>query len=733
MQLTRIVKACLLAAACTCPPAYAANSTLYRIEFADKLAAANLDDVRLQDDYGSFAVVIAGDDGARNLTARGVLAQALPHHGLQLAGKAVNFAAVGSVAPQLTRGGDFALLEMRGPTHDVWLQSLRSEHVEVLQFIAPYYYLVWARPEALQRAQGIVAVQGAALFPHAAKLGASVAALAGGSAQLKALLYRGAQLDSAAFTRVGATLIERAPIDKVFEEALISVDLSKLSALSALPGVYVLHAVASDGGLRGEASNQQLAANVGPDNLPVLGYSAWLRLRQADGFGIVIANVDGGVQESHPDLISRMLPCVGLTCGNTTQSSHGTHTAGTMVADGASNVRDARGFLRGLGVAPGAKLVEQLSYPFYTQAGGMLLLMRESAQNGALLSGNSWGPAGSPRGYDGDTRQVDVGTRDSDPQRPGDQPLTYVLSIMNGNGGLSSQGTPDEAKNVISVGSTRAQLNSGMGDVHWQSISMNSAHGPALDGRQLPHLVAPGCSQESTSMNNSYELKCGTSMASPHIAGALALFAERYRNNFKSLPSAALSKAALIASTHDLHGRNDADGVPLAHRPDSKQGWGRFRLDLLLDATPKFYVDQNKVFDATGQTQTYQLAPALPGQAVRVFLSYTDAPGHGLAGSLAAWNNDLDLEVATNGQLYKGNVFDADGLSTTGGTSDGKNNTEGVVLPAALLGTSLTLTVHARNISSDALPNAGDSTDQDFALVCVNCRKPMELFEDGFD
>ena len=46
-----------------------------------------------------------------------------------------------------------------------------------------------------------------------------------------------------------------------------------------------------------------------------------------------------------------------------------------MVADNSSGVLDSFGFARGMGVAPGAQLVEQLYIQTYTQANGMLELM----------------------------------------------------------------------------------------------------------------------------------------------------------------------------------------------------------------------------------------------------------------------------------------------------------------------------------------------------------------------
>ena len=56
-----------------------------------------------------------------------------------------------------------------------------------------------------------------------------------------------------------------------------------------------------------------------------------------------------------------------------------------------------------------------------------------------------------------------------------------------------------------------------------------TAHGPCLDGRKIPHLVAPGCYVDSTLPNATHGLKCGTSMASPQVSGGIALFVEQYR------------------------------------------------------------------------------------------------------------------------------------------------------------------------------------------------------------
>jgi hypothetical protein len=54
------------------------------------------------------------------------------------------------------------------------------------------------------------------------------------------------------------------------------------------------------------------------------------------------------------------------------------------------------------------------------------------------------------------------------------------------------------------------------------------------------------------------------------------------------------------------------------------------------------------------------------------------------------------------------------------------NNTEGVLLPAGTTG-GLHIEVVASNINSDGIPNQGDSTDQDFALVCYNCMSQADF------
>ena len=100
---------------------------------------------------------------------------------------------------------------------------------------------------------------------------------------------------------------------------------------------------------------------------------------------------------------------------------------------------------------------------------------------------------------------------------------------------------------------------------------------------------------------------------------------------------------------------------------------------------------------------------------IKVVLTWTDAPAAGLGGSTPAWVNDLDLVVITGTGTFRGNVFDANGMSATGGTADAKNNIEAAFLLPADAAGGVEIRVVAATIAGNALPNGGDATDQDFA------------------
>jgi serine protease AprX len=683
-------------------------------------------------DYGSFAWLELAETDLLRLQAMGLPfeLQEDPYR-LQLGGQSFDPLRDGVLLPPGWQsdspgegGPDLHLVQLVGPTRAEWLATLSAGGLEVVRYVHPYTYVAWGDDHALAQAEGHAFVRWTGAFESAFRLNSQEPAVGEAAVQVNVLLYRGADADQVQrrMKALDGELGTLQAVDRVLALAPLRLPAPALRAAARIPGVYSIQVVPTDGGLRGEMSNQVNVNNVGGTNLAFPGYRQWLASVGLDGSGVILANVDDGIRDTHLDLAGRMAPCSGLTCGGSAAKDHGTHTAGIMAADGTAGVLDG-GFLRGLGMAPGAKLVEQLFDPTYKAPAGMRFLMTESYRNGASISGNSWGSANTPQGYDLHTMQVDIGVRDADPEAPGNQPLAYILSIMNGQGGTSTQGAPDEAKNTLTVGSTYMQLSSGEQMLNIGDLSWNTAHGPALDGRKIPHLVAPGWYVDSTSAgsDSSYLLRGGTSMASPQVAGAAALFVQYYRTWRGINPSPALIKAAFLAVAHDLAGHLDADGNVLGHPFDSKQGWGRLDVAAVLDpSAPVYYFDQLGIFDDTGQVWQREFLAADSSLPVRLMLAWTDAPGHGQGGTTPAWNNNLDLVVEAGGQTYRGNAFGTDGWSLAGGGADYMNNTEGVFLPSG--GASpFAVRVVASNINSDGVPNYGYDTDQDFALVCYNC------------
>ncbi len=170
-------------------------------------------------------------------------------------------------------------------------------------------------------------------------------------------------------------------------------------------------------------------------------------------------------------------------------------------------------------------------------------------------------------------------------------------------------------------------------------------------------------------------------------------------------------KAWLIAHPNYLTGVSAGDDLP-----SNSQGFGMPDMAAMFDATPKVIVDQSERFDNSGETRSYTFGVVDPTKPVRIALAYTDAPG---ALGTSPQVNDLDLAVAIGGETYLGNQFSRE-WSVPGGEADDRNNYEAVFLPAGTLG-DLTITIAATNIAGDGVPDTGDATDQDFALVCTNC------------
>ena len=660
----------------------------------------------------------------------------------------------------LSRGSDqpqLYIVQFNGPIKNEWLTAIKNKNIKLIKPLAPFSWIVMATPQQHNTLIQTAGIRASDYMFGAFRVAAPYRNLSSALVPSMALVVKEQLSHSQAeLVQLGALIHSTVRINSNLSAINFSFPGTQYQAAAEIPGLLTIQKVATDGGPRGEMSQQSIVGAYNGGLTVVPGYQNWLTAAGVDGSGVTVGVVDGGIYENHPDLVGQLLPCSGPgpSCGNSTDS-HGTHVAGAIGGTGsntAANAVDAGGFHRGLGVAPGVNIVEQLYDPLIgggpggMVAGGMLSIYKDSQISGALLTNNSWGPTGSPQGYDIPTMEIDMIARDANPDIPGNQPVMPVWSIMNGNGDRpfgtcdpSSLGSPDEAKNLFAVGSTKLQGGGGSQLNALFDVSYNSAHGPACDGRLVPHIVAPGCSTDAPISSTGYGMLCGTSMASPVISGAVSLYWEQYKNSHGVDPSSALIKAVFTVKADDLNGYDDADGNVMGHAPNRKQGWGRVNLDKIINPSNNLWLsDQQTLFSNTGEQYTVQLIPDNSAEPVKVMLVWTDAPGLPSGGTSPAWVNDLDLSVHSGANTFLGNQFGGDGYATTGGSPDEKNNMEAVFLkPGQHGGSPFTLQVLAANIMGDALNPHNPSTNrQDFALVCDNCTAillPDLIFKNGFE
>ncbi|MGP4062849.1 S8 family serine peptidase [Halobacillus sp. H74] len=249
-----------------------------------------------------------------------------------------------------------------------------------------------------------------------------------------------------------------------------------------------------------------------------------------DGSGVVVANIDTGVQWDHPGLLEKYrgfnaaspeevdhefnwFDATADTSEPYDDQGHGTHTMGTMVgseADGSNQV----------GVAPGATWI---AVKAFTAAGGTDVDLLDAAEwllapkdeegnphpeKSPDIINNSWG--GGP-GLDEWYREMVQNWRNAG--------IVPVFSAGNdGELGDGSIAAPANYPESIAVGATDSN----------DGLAYFSSVGPSpYDGEIKPDISAPGVNINSTVPGSEYEdTYSGTSMAGPHVAGTIALLLE---------------------------------------------------------------------------------------------------------------------------------------------------------------------------------------------------------------
>ncbi len=456
--------------------------------------------------------------------------------------------------------------------------------------------------------------------------------------------------------------------------------------------------------------------------------------RRFYGSGVKVAVADSGLHTgtaagTHPDLAGRVmiLPPYGGLTNAADEHGHGTHVAGIIAGDGAAGSVDAQGRWYGLGVATGATIVVQRIFDGigrYYAPTSFAQLTRDALRAGAIIGNNSWGSDAQGR-YDLSAHEFDSLVRDADILTNGDQP--YILEFSAGNAGPGPQtiSSPAVAKNVIATGAgqgPRTEFFTYSAGV--EVIADFSSRGPCEDGRIKPDVVAPGTwvsslrSAVGNPLNASqvidgyYQYMGGTSQSGPHVSGAAAVFVQYYREILPDAgtPSPALVKAALIHSAVDMNPSGAASV------PNLSEGWGRVDLTQIISTYPQTqeYLDQTERL-STGQIYERRIVVADTNSPLKITLVYTDVPG--LPAAIPALVNDLDVElVAPDGRRYRGNQFEFGQSVPDAPNGDSVNNVEGILLRSPLPGEYF-IHVIARNVAEDAVVDAAEVVDQDFALV----------------
>jgi uncharacterized repeat protein (TIGR01451 family) len=270
------------------------------------------------------------------------------------------------------------------------------------------------------------------------------------------------------------------------------------------------------------------------------------------GTGVVVGNLDSGVDWQHPALHANYrgngpkgLPNHHFSWFDATAENaqypfdgfgHGTHTMGTLAGQD------------GIGVAPGAQWIAARifdssgsAYLSWIHAGFQWMLAPggDAAQAPDVLN-NSWGSDdGSSLEFQPDVQLLNL--------------AGIATFFSNGNAGpyAASVGSPASLPESFGVGAVDES----------EQIAWFSSRGPSLWNGLKPEISAPGVNIRSSLPGGGYGKKDGTSMAAPQVAGVAALLQS-------AIPG------LTIAQTRYALTSTAAQPLNVSY-PNNTYGWGR--------------------------------------------------------------------------------------------------------------------------------------------------------------
>ncbi|MFD2688893.1 S8 family serine peptidase [Streptomyces phyllanthi] len=279
-----------------------------------------------------------------------------------------------------------------------------------------------------------------------------------------------------------------------------------------------------------------------------------------DGKGVKVAVLDTGIDTAHADLKDQVIASKNFTNARTTgdRVGHGTHVASTIAGTGAKSGGKYKG------VAPGAKILN-----------GKVLNDEGEGSDSEIIAGMEWAAA-----QNADIVNLSLGGGDSEEVDPmealvnklsEEKGILFAIAAGNeGKKGVMTVGSPGSAANALTVGAVD-------GD---DKLAEFSSRGPTVDGRMKPDVSAPGVQITAASAKGNdiakevgenpagYMSISGTSMATPHVAGAAALLKQAHPDWKYSQLKSVLMGSAKAGTYAPLQG-----------------GTGRIQVDKALDQT----------------------------------------------------------------------------------------------------------------------------------------------------
>jgi subtilisin family serine protease len=280
--------------------------------------------------------------------------------------------------------------------------------------------------------------------------------------------------------------------------------------------------------------DRKVTANLA-ESVPLIGApEAWSA--GYDGADVTVAVLDTGIDANHPDVAGKVIGSKSFVSDSTVDGAgHGTHVAATVAGNGSASGGSRKG------VAPGAKLLI-----------GKVLDDGGSGSFESIIAGMEW----AATEQHADIVSMSLGACCSDGSDPASVALDNLSAstgtlfvVAAGNSGPQREtiASPASADAALTVAATSKQ----------DGLAGFSSRGPRPGNLALkPELAAPGVdivaaraagTALGSPVDANYTKASGTSMATPHIAGAAAVLAQRHPDW-----KAPQLKAALMSTAHDV-------------------------------------------------------------------------------------------------------------------------------------------------------------------------------------